>query len=145
MSVPERALNDPTGCWTARRAGTFWLTAFLCLAAGWLCGCTGGQATASYSVAVHGSPRSGKQVIAEYKCGGCHTIPGIPGAHGVLGPPLNFLARRTMLAGNFPNTPDSLVRWVMAPQAMKPGTAMPDLGLDERQARDVAAYLDTLR
>jgi cytochrome c len=114
-------------------------------AAGSLCGCTGGQATTPYSVALGGSSRPGKQVIAQYKCGSCHTIPGIPHAHGVFGPPLNFLGRRTELAGNFPNTPDNLVRWIQSPQTMKPGTAMPDLGLDEQQARDVAAYLETLR
>jgi cytochrome c2 len=96
-------------------------------------------------VAVSGSPRLGKQLIARYKCGTCHAIPGIPRAHGVFGPPLNFLARRTILAGNFPNTPGNLVRWIMSPKSMKPGTAMPDLGLDERQARNVAAYLETLR
>jgi cytochrome c len=119
--------------------------ALLLVLAGLLCGCTGGQATARYSAAVGGSPQPGKQLIAQYKCGTCHTVPGVPGARGVFGPPLNFLGRRTMLAGNFPNTPDYLVRWIMSPQTMKPGTAMPDLGLDERQARDVAAYLETLR
>ncbi len=125
--------------------GRFRLGALLGVLAALLCGCTGGQATAPYTVAVGGSPHPGKQVIAQYKCGSCHTIPGIPHAQGVFGPPLNFLGRRTMLAGNLPNTPDNLVRWVMSPQSMKPGTAMPDLGLDERQARDVAAYLETLR
>ena len=45
----------------------------------------------------------------------------------------------------FANTPDNLVHWVMAPQSMKPRTAMPELGLTESQARDVAAYLYTLR
>ena len=45
----------------------------------------------------------------------------------------------------FPNDPHHLVRWVMTPQEMKPGTAMPDLGLSEQQARDVAAYLYTLQ
>jgi cytochrome c1 len=33
----------------------------------------------------------------------------------------------------------------MSPQAMKPKTAMPSLGLTRAQAEDVAAYLDTLR
>lgn len=129
----------------ARCTRTFPLLALLCATAGLLGGCTAGQATAPSCVTVGGSPRPGKQVIAQYKCGTCHTIPGVPHAHGVFGPPLNFLARRTIIAGNFPNTPDNLVRWIMAPQTMKPGTAMPDLGLDEQQARNVAAYLETLR
>jgi cytochrome c1 len=62
-----------------------------------------------------------------------------------VGPPLNFMARRTTLAGNFPNDPHHLVQWVMNPEEMKPRTAMPDLGLSEQQARDVAAYLYTLQ
>jgi cytochrome c1 len=37
-----------------------------------------------------------------------------------------------------------MVRWLQAPQKLKPGSAMPDLGLSERDARDIAAYLETL-
>jgi cytochrome c1 len=40
-----------------------------------------------------------------------------------------------------PNTPDNLVRWLRDPQAVSPQTIMPDLGLGEPQARDIAAYL----
>jgi len=63
----------------------------------------------------------------------------------VFGPPLTSFGDRTYIAGNFPNVPKNLVHWIMAPQMMKPKTAMPDLGLSEQQARDVAAYLYTLR
>ena len=52
---------------------------------------------------------------------------------------------RTYIGGNFPNTPDTLMHWIMAPQAMKPKTAMPTLGLSQPQARDVVAYLETLQ
>ncbi len=83
--------------------------------------------------------------MVTYGCGKCHNVPGIHGANGVVGPPLVALSRRTYIAGNFPNTPENLVHWVMAPQSMKPKTAMPELGLTEPQARDVAAYLYTLR
>jgi cytochrome c len=110
-----------------------------------LLGCTGGQQTRSYTLATGGSVHSGRRVIANYKCGSCHTIPGIAGAHGVFGPPLNMMARRTYIAGNFANNPDNLTHWVMAPTSMKPKTAMPDLGLTLQQARDVTAYLETLR
>ena len=127
------------------RTRTFTWSALLCVLAGLVCGCTGGQATAPYSVAVGGYPGQGKQLIAQYKCGTCHTIPGVSHAHGVFGPPLNFIGRRTELAGNFANTPENLVHWILSPKSMKPATAMPDLGLDEKQARDVAAYLETLQ
>lgn len=92
-----------------------------------------------------GSPRRGGHVIQARNCGRCHTIPGIRGANGVVGPPLNFFSRRVYIAGEVPNTPDNLVRWIMNPQSIEPGTAMPMLGLDERDAHDVAAYLYTLQ
>jgi cytochrome c1 len=71
-------------------------------------------------------------------------IPGIHAANGLVGPPLYFFSRRTMIAGELPNTPDNLVRWIMNPPSVEPGTAMPDLGLSDQQARDAAAYLYTL-
>jgi cytochrome c1 len=85
------------------------------------------------------------QVIGLKNCGSCHTIPGIQGARGAVGPPLYFFSRRTMIAGELPNTPENLVHWIRSPQSVIPGNAMPDLGLTDTQARDVAAYLYTLR
>ena len=117
----------------------------VCLAGGMICGCRGGQTTHPYPVATGGSAALGRTTIVAYGCGKCHTIPGIRSANGVFGPPLVSLSRRSYIAGNFPNTPDNLTHWVMSPQAMKPKTAMPELGLSEQQARDVAAYLYTLR
>lgn len=81
----------------------------------------------------------------EFGCGGCHTIPGVDGASGMVGPPLASWSRRSYIAGNLPNTPENLIRWVMDPHVVEPGTAMPDVGLEEQQARDVAAYLYTLQ
>ncbi len=83
--------------------------------------------------------------MVAYGCGKCHTVPGIHGANGVVGPPLNKIGQRSYIAGNFPNTPQNLEHWVIDPQSMKPKTAMPPLGLSQTQARDVAAYLYTLR
>jgi cytochrome c1 len=40
--------------------------------------------------------------------------------------------------------PDRLVPWILDPRALDPDTAMPGLGLTEREARDAAAYLYTL-
>ena len=110
-----------------------------------LVGCSGGKVTRPYNVALAGNPQHGKQLIQEYGCGGCHTIPGIRAARGVVGPPLMFFARRTMIAGELPNSPDNLVRWIENPAAVEPKTAMPKLGLTDQQAHDVAAYLYTLR
>lgn len=121
------------------------LGSFVCMAAGLVCGCKGGQTTHPYVVNTGGSARRGHATIVAYGCGKCHTIPGIHEAGGVVGPPLASVARRTYIAGNFANTPDNLVHWILSPQTMKPKTAMPDLGLSQQQAQDVAAYLYTLR
>lgn len=92
-----------------------------------------------------GSPERGEIVIQQFQCGSCHTIPGISNAEGVVGPPLNSIARRTFIAGEFQNNSQNLIEWVQTPTSMKPKTLMPDLGLTEQQATDAAAYLETLR
>jgi cytochrome c len=108
-------------------------------------GCRGGHILAGYRVMPRVEAIQGKQVIEQFRCGTCHTIPGIHGAKGVFGPPLMEFGRRSFIAGNFPNSPDILTRWILAPQSMKPKTAMPTLGLNEDQARDAAAYLESLK
>lgn len=91
-----------------------------------------------------GSPARGRTALIGAGCGSCHVIPGVRGAHGRVGPPLSGIAVRTMLAGQVPNTPQSMISWIRDPQAIEPGTAMPNLHVDERAARDMAAYLFTL-
>ena len=69
---------------------------------------------------------------------------GVPGADGLVGPPLDRIASRTYLAGRLPNTPQNLLRWIRDPQGISPGTAMPPMGVSEKDGRDIAAYLYTL-
>jgi cytochrome c1 len=92
-----------------------------------------------------GGAERGKQQIVAYGCGSCHVIPGIRQANGLVGPPLTQFAHRAYIGGQVPNTADYLVRWIGVPQAIEPGTAMPNLGVSDGQARDIAAYLYTLR
>jgi cytochrome c2 len=92
-----------------------------------------------------GDPRHGAVIITRESCGACHAIPEIQQADGQVGPPLAHLAERTVIAGVLPNTPANLERWIQYPQAITPGNAMPNSGLDDAQARDVAAYLYTLK
>jgi cytochrome c1 len=92
-----------------------------------------------------GQAERGKQLIAAYGCGSCHTIPGVDAARGLVGPPLTKFARRVYIAGEVPNTNRFLVQWITVPQSIEPGTAMPNLGVTEGEARDIAAYLYTLR
>ena len=63
----------------------------------------------------------------------------------MVGPPLNDVGARSYIAGRFPNIPGVMQQWLQHPQAMNPGTAMPDLGVSQRDAVDIAAYLGTLR
>ena len=92
-----------------------------------------------------GDADRGKTAIALYGCGSCHMIPGVRAAIGMVGPPLTMWSRRTYIAGEVPNTPEFLTRWIETPQAIEPGTAMPNLGVTEGDARDIAAYLYTIR
>jgi len=86
----------------------------------------------------------GARALRQYACNSCHTIPGLTGSDTQVGPPLAGLAGRSLIAGRLPNTPDNLVRWIRTPHAVKPGTAMPDMGVSETHARQMAAYLATL-
>ena len=92
-----------------------------------------------------GDPEKGRAGIVAYGCGACHTIPGIREAHGLVGPSLAQFARRSYIAGEVPNNARDLIRWISSPQSIEPGTAMPDLGVKPTEARDIAAYLYTLR
>ena len=116
--------------------------AFLCLV---LSACSGGEVVRAYNPPVDGNPRHGRQLIQAYGCGACHIIPGIHAAKGLVGPPLIMFGARTMIAGELPNTPENLERWIENPRAVEPGTAMPDLGLNGAEAADITAYLYTLR
>lgn len=101
-----------------------------------------GSGSGSRAVRIPGAdPGSAPTVMKAFGCGSCHTIPGVDGADGRVGPGLGGIADRWSIAGRLPNTPDNLVRWIMHPQEVDPGTLMPDLGVPEPQARDIAAYL----
>ena len=88
-----------------------------------------------------GDPAQGAVLIGRFSCGACHQIAGVQGADGRVGPPLSTFGDQTMIAGVLPNTPENLVRWLRHPQAVVPGNAMPDVGLSDGQARDIAAFL----
>ena len=95
-------------------------------------------------VAQLGDPGIGRELIVKIGCGSCHEIPGVLGADGLVGPPLGKVARRQYIAGVLRNTPDAMVRWIRFPQQVVPGNAMPDMGVSEADARNIAAYLYTL-
>jgi mono/diheme cytochrome c family protein len=88
-----------------------------------------------------GHPERAADEMIRYGCGGCHTIPGVPGASGLVGPPLRSIGRLTYIGGSVRNTPDNLVRWILDPRGLNPKTRMPGTGISEPEARDIAAYL----
>ena len=95
--------------------------------------------------AATGDHASGRAALSAHDCGVCHRIPGVRGARGLVGPPLAGFGHRIYIAGRFPNTEAMLVRWIVNPPALDRSTAMPALGVTEEEARDMAAYLLSLR
>jgi cytochrome c2 len=83
--------------------------------------------------------------LQHHGCGACHQVPGVNGATGMVGPSLDHIASRAVLAGELANTPANLIRWIRVPQEIEPGTSMPNLNVDQRDALDMTAYLYTLR
>jgi cytochrome c oxidase assembly factor CtaG/cytochrome c2 len=92
-----------------------------------------------------GDPARGRAIVATYGCDTCHTIPGVRTATARVGPPLDGVATRVYIAGHVPNTPGNLQDFIRNPHRHDPLTVMPEAGVTEQDARDLAAYLYTLR
>ena len=92
-----------------------------------------------------GDVHRASQEMQMYGCGSCHEIPGVSGAHGAVGPSLTGMGKRAYVAGKLPNEPNNLIYWIQHPQAVWPGNVMPDVGVTDQDARDIAAYLYTLK
>lgn len=103
------------------------------------------QARPQVTTVPGGDVEAGRQSIQAWGCGSCHTIPGIPGAYGKVGPRLDQMAEQTYIAGMLPNNPDNLMHWIMNPQEIQPGNAMPNTGVGAETARHMAAYLYSIR
>jgi cytochrome c len=92
-----------------------------------------------------GDPNRGKEAIERYGCNACHNIPGVPGPKGMVGPPLDHMASRTLIAGKLPNNPQTMIDWLQDPPKYDPQASMPNLGITPAESRDIAAYLYTLK
>ena len=87
----------------------------------------------------------GKQLFMDLICANCHAIKGTE-AQGRAAPDLTHLATRGWLgSGTIENTPENLRLWLKNPQAIKPGSHMPDLKLTDSQVNDISNYLETLK
>jgi cytochrome c len=125
---------------SARRRPSFFVACALAVA----CACSNRDERLAHEL-TGGQPSAGKRALERYGCGSCHQIPGVPLAQGHVGPSLRDIAERSYVAGRLPNHPEHLIRWIQHPQTIAPGTAMPELGVTATDARDMAAYLYTLR
>lgn len=150
---PEKAWHHPPGHpahhW--RYAGR-WLTGLLALTVAYFIGHAihdyrqdQRKVLADAHALTGGDPAKGPGLMRTHGCAQCHTIPGVGGATGLVGPPLSGIASRVYIAGVLTNTPDNLVKWIVNPKAIDAKTAMPVVGVTEEQARHIAAYLYTLR
>ena len=76
-----------------------------------------------------GDPSRAPSLMMRYGCAGRHTIEGILGADGQVGPPLKKLIERVYIGGAAPNNAGNPVGWLIDPPRFAPHTAMPPLGL----------------
>ncbi len=92
-----------------------------------------------------GDAAAGEQMFMTGVCIGCHTIDNTT-AQGKVGPNLTHFASRSIIAGGvLPNTPEDVTRWLTDPQAVKPGTVMPNLYLGTEKVADFVAFLESLK
>jgi cytochrome c1 len=92
-----------------------------------------------------GDAQAGLALLRPYGCASCHSIPGVRGSGGTIGPSLAGIGSRMYVGGVVTNTPANMIQWLVNPKAIDAKTAMPVVGVTEEQARDIAAYLYTLR
>lgn len=94
---------------------------------------------------------NGASLFVAKGCSGCHTISGLEGANGRIGPNLtHFSSRKTFAGAIFDLNDRNLRRWLRDPPGMKPmnpdnGQGMPNLGLSEDEITQLIAYLETLK
>jgi cytochrome c len=92
-----------------------------------------------------GDVSRGERAFRTYGCGSCHEVHGNFTAQGSVGPSFHDFPYQSYLPGGLPNTPVNLARWIQHPREVEPKTAMPDLHVTENDARDLSAYLYTMR
>ncbi len=103
------------------------------------------QAQVLAAWATGGSPKTGQATVQRLGCGACHQMGTVAGTNGQVGPALDDLSSRAEFAGKVAGEPQPLIAWIQHPQSISPGVGMPDIPMSDQDARDIAAYLYTLR
>lgn len=88
---------------------------------------------------------AGRELLARYHCGSCHSIPGVASSRGQYAASLERFGARSYIAGRVANEPAALARWIADPASVVPGTLMPNMGVAPDDARAMAHYLTGLR
>ena len=87
---------------------------------------------------------TGSQLFISKGCVNCHAVQGV-NTYNRTGPDLSHIGSRTSIAaGMLPNTRENMIRWLRYTDTVKPGVAMPNLGLSQEEAESLTAYLETL-
>ena len=101
----------------------------------------GGASASGAAAAIPAGP--GRNLFTAKPCPTCHTIDGL--SAGTVGPALNHFGSKSDIAGVGPNNRENLIKWLKDPPAMKPGTAMPNNGLSDEDAAQLADFLLALK
>lgn len=121
---------------------SFLLTTAIACNRGETASTTGGTATPP----AIGNPGRGPALAAQYGCNVCHMIPGVEGPAGSLGPSLQGVGSRPAISqGAVPLTPENLVKFIQDPATLNPQSSMPPSSVPDSDAKDLAAYLLTLK
>lgn len=86
----------------------------------------------------------GREVFLKSSCPLCHTIRGTR-ALATVGPDLTHVGSRETLAGILPNSRGNLAGWILNPNNLKPGTAMPPTHLEARELDALVSFLESLK
>jgi cytochrome c2 len=93
-----------------------------------------------------GDAAKGRQLAAQYGCNVCHVVPGVAGTQGSLAPSLAGVGARAKISNDVvANTPENLAKYIENPPALNPDTTMPAMGITTPEAKDIAAFLLTLK
>lgn len=129
-----------------RRTGLGLVSLLMGLGSAGVAGCADGRRAEGAAGAAQqaADPARGQRLLAQYQCGSCHAIPGVPASRGLQGPSLDAFGKRSYIAGRIPNVPETLAQWLVAPATFVPDTAMPSMGVSPADAQHMAAYLGQL-
>lgn len=138
----RRAERRPDDRWRSQaRPLTTWLLVLVSVAAA-AAACRPGATRLNPTEAA--AIERGRGAVLAYGCVACHRVPGVAAPQSDVGPSLHGFAKRKVVAGKLPSTPENVARWVQDPQAIDPGNVMPTLGVSDEDAAAIAAFLATL-